>query len=120
MDPWKFSVQKFTVGEFPHYCILHPWRTGLVSVVSGHDHLPNVGSDFGDGANIFDLEYKFNRSVDRASIDESAKSISFELKGNIITDYNTRTVSSICFDQWNIFYIYRWGHNRIIYSGIRR
>jgi len=93
MGPGKFFVQKFTqVGEFPYYCTLHPWRTGLVSVVTGNSYLPNVGSDFGDGANVFDLEYKFNRLVDRASIDESAKSISLELKGNTINDDNALTL----------------------------
>ena len=93
IDPGKFFVQKFTkVGEFPYYCTLHPWRTGLVSVVSGHSYLPNVGSDFGDGTNVFDLEYKFNRLVNRASIDESTKSLSFELKGNTINDDNTLTL----------------------------
>ena len=93
IDPGKFFVQKFTeVGEFPYYCTLHPWRTGLVSVVSGHSYLPNVGSDFGDGANVFDLEYKFNRLVNRASIDENTKSISLELMGNTINDDNTLTL----------------------------
>ena len=93
IGPGKFFVQKFTeVGEFPYYCTLHPWRTGLVSVISGHSILPNVGSDFGDGTNVFDLDYKFNRLVDRASIDESTKSISFELRGNTINDDNTLTL----------------------------
>ena len=93
IPPGQFFVQKFTeVGEFPYYCTLHPWRTGLVSVVSGHSYLPNVGSDFGDGANVFDLEYKFNRLVDHASIDDSTKSISFELKGNTINDDDTLTL----------------------------
>jgi len=93
IDPGRFFVQKFTeVGEFPYYCDIHPWRAGLVSVVSGHSNLPNVGSDFGDGTNVFDLEYKFNRLVNRASIDESTKSISIELKGNTINDDNTLTL----------------------------
>lgn len=93
MSPGKFFEQKFTeLGEFPYYCTLHPWRTGLVSVVSGHSYLPNVGSDFGDGTNVFDLEYKFNRLVNRASIDESTKAISFELKGNTINDDNALTL----------------------------
>ena len=93
IDPGKFFVQKFTeIGEFPYYCTLHPWRTGLVSVVSGHSVLPNVGLDFGDGANIFDIEYKFNRLIDHASIDERTKSISFELKGNTLNDDNTLTL----------------------------
>jgi hypothetical protein len=64
ISPGKFFVQKFAqTGEFPYYCTIHPWRAGLVSVVSGHSHLPNLGSDFGDGSNVFDLKYKFNRPV---------------------------------------------------------
>jgi len=93
INPGQLFVQKFTeLGEFPYYCIIHPWRTGLVSVVSGYSVLSNVGSDLGDGVNIFDVEYKFNRLVNSASIDESAKSISLELKGNTINDDNTLTL----------------------------
>ena len=93
IGPGKFFMQEFTtIGEFPYYCTIHPWRTGLVSVISGYSILPNVGLDFEDGANIFDIEYKFNRLIDRASIDESTKSISFELKGNTINDDNTLTL----------------------------
>jgi len=89
----KSFVQKFTeIGEFPYYCTLHPWKTGLVSVSSGYSILPNVGSDFGDGTNTFDLEYKFNRLVDHVSIDKNTKSISLELKGNTINDDNTLTL----------------------------
>ena len=61
-------------------------------MVSGYSIVPNVGADFGDKKNIFDIEYKFNRIINRASIDESAKSISFELKGNTINDDNTLTL----------------------------
>jgi len=93
IGPGKFFVQKFTkTGEFPYYCTLHPWRTGLVSVDSGYSVLPNVGLDFGDGANTFDLEYKFNRLVNHVNVDESTKSISLELKGNTINDDNTLTL----------------------------
>ena len=93
IDPGQLFVQQFTeIGEFPYYCIIHPWRTGLVSVVSGNSILPNVGADLGDGLNIFDVEYKFNRLVSHSSIDENAKSITFELKGNTINDDNTLTL----------------------------
>ena len=93
IDPGQLFVQQFTeLGEFPYYCIIHPWRTGLVSVVSGNSILPNVGADLGDGLNIFDVEYKFNRLVSHSSIDENAKSITFELKGNTINDDNTLTL----------------------------
>jgi len=93
IDPGQLFVQQFTeLGEFPYYCIIHPWGTGLVSVVSGNSVLPNVGSDLGDGMNIFDVEYKFNRLVNHASINENAKSITLELKGNTINDDNTLTL----------------------------
>jgi len=93
ISPGKFFVQKFTkVGEFPYYCTIHPWRTGLVNVVSGYQILNDVGSDVGDGKTTFDVEYKFNRLINSASIDESAKSISFELMGNTINDDNTLTL----------------------------
>ncbi|MCA9827540.1 MAG: hypothetical protein KC444_03990 [Nitrosopumilus sp.] len=94
IGPGKFFMKQFTeIGEFPYYCTIHPWRTGLVSVGSGYSVLPQVGSDFGDGTNTFDLEYKFNRLVNHASIDESKKSITLELKGNTINDDNTLTIS---------------------------
>ena len=93
ISPGQFFVQEFAeVGEFPYYCTIHPWRLGLVSVVSGYSVLPNVGSDFSDGKNVFDLEYKFNRLVNSADIDEDAKSISFELMGNTINEDNTLTL----------------------------
>ena len=93
IGPGKFFLQKFTeVGEFPYYCAIHPWRTGLVNVVSGYQVLKDVGSDVGDGKTAFDVEYKFNRLINSASIDESRKSISLELIGNTINDDNTLTL----------------------------
>ena len=38
------------------------------------------------------MEYKFNLLVSRASIDESTKSLSLELKGNTINDDDTLTL----------------------------
>ena len=93
IPPGQFFVQKFTeTGEFPYYCTLHPWRTGIVNVISGLSILPNVGVDAGDGKTTFDIEYKFNRLVNSASIDENAKSILLELRGNTINDDNTLTL----------------------------
>ncbi len=93
LGPGQTFVHKFTeTGKFPYYCTIHPWREGLVDVVSGYSILPNVASDIGDGMKTFDIEYKFNRLVNRASIDESSKSILFELKGRTISDENTLTM----------------------------
>lgn len=89
----KFFSYKFTkVGEYPYYCTLHPWMTGLVKVVSGLSVLPNVASDVGDGTTIFDLEYKFNRILNTAKVDENSKSITFELVGNTNSEDNTLTI----------------------------
>ena len=91
--PGQSFTQRFTeIGEFPYYCTIHPWRTGLVNVVSGYQILKNVGSDVGDGKTAFDVEYKFNRLVDHASVDENTKSISLNLRGNTINDDNTLTL----------------------------
>ena len=93
IGPGGLFAQKFTeIGEFSYYCTLHPWRTGLVVVGSGYNVLPNVGADFGDRENVFNLEYDFNRVVNRASIDENTNSITFELRGNTINDDNTLTL----------------------------
>lgn len=93
IQPGKFFEKKFTeVGEFPYYCTLHPWRTGLVKVVSGFSVLPSVASDVGDGSKVFDLEYKFNRILNTASVNEETKSITFELKGNTNSEDNTLTI----------------------------
>ena len=93
IQPGKFFEKKFTeVGEFPYYCTLHPWRTGMVKVVSGFSVLPRVASDVGDGSKAFSLEYKFNRILNTASVDEDTKSITFELKGNTNSEDNTLTI----------------------------
>lgn len=88
----KFSIKFEEVGEFPYYCTLHPWRAGLVDVVSGFATLPNVASDVGDGKETFDLEYKFNRVLRSANVNEDTKSILFTLQGNTNSDDHTLTL----------------------------
>lgn len=93
LKPGSVFVQQFEEkGEFPYYCTIHPWRTGLVSVVSGNSFLPRVASDVGDGTTTFNLEYKFNRLLKSASVDEDSKSILFELQGRGMSDDNSLTI----------------------------
>ena len=93
LEPGNVFVQQFKEkGEFPYYCTIHPWRTGLVSVVSGNSFLPRVAFDVGDGKTTFNLEYKFNRLLQNAIVDEDSKSISFELQGRGMSDDNTLTL----------------------------
>ena len=58
---------------------------GLASVLSGNSVLLDIDSDFGDSVNVFDMEYKFNQLVNRASIDESRKAITSKKKKFDIT-----------------------------------
>ena len=93
IGPGQLFIQSFAeIGEFPYYCTIHPWRAGLVSVVSGNSVLPKVGSDIGDGLTTFDLEYKFNRLLKAASVDKNSKSILFELQGKTMSGDNTLTM----------------------------
>lgn len=91
--PGKFFSKQFTqVGKYPYFCTIHPWRTGLVDVVSGFSVLPNVASDVGDGGKTFDLEYKFNRLLYSASVVEDKKSLSLTFQGRTNSDDNTLTL----------------------------
>jgi hypothetical protein len=40
----------------------------------------------------FDIEYKFNRLLRTASVDENSKSILFELQGRTMSEDNTLTM----------------------------
>jgi len=70
------------LGEYPYFCIVHPWMIGNVIVTEGLSVLPKVGSQVDDGKTTFDLEYGFNRLLDNPSINVEQKSVTFELIGN--------------------------------------
>lgn len=70
------------LGNYPYFCIIHPWMVGEVIVNEGLSVLPDVGKQVGDGQTTFDVEYDFNRLVANPSINLDQKSITFELIGN--------------------------------------
>ena len=88
----KFPETFTTKGNYPYYCILHPWMTGTVIVTEGFSIVPNVGKNVGDGLTTFDVEYKLNRLLSLSSIDENKKSITFEIIGNAKSDNNNLTL----------------------------
>ena len=89
-DSGKFFSYTFDeIGNFPYYCVIHPWMVGSVTVTSGFKILPNVGSSAGDGKTDFDVEYQFNRIVTSATIHEGTNSIDFELLGQTKSDDHT-------------------------------
>jgi predicted secreted protein with PEFG-CTERM motif len=80
--PGKSFKHQFTeVGTYDYYCLVHPWMTGVVTVKSGMQVLPNVGSKVGDGKTTFDVEYQFNRVISSANIDVGQNSITFQIVG---------------------------------------
>ena len=74
---WQFTEE----GVYDYFCVVHPWMIGTVTVGSGFQVIPGVGSDAGDGETTFDVEYQFNRVISSASINEEQNSITFELIG---------------------------------------
>lgn len=93
MSPGSSFIHQFTeAGSYPYFCLVHPWMTGTVFVESAMQVIPKVGSDVGDGKTTFDVEYDFNRIVASARIEESQKSITFELVGKPKSEDNTLTL----------------------------
>ena len=80
----KTFVYQFTEsdkGVVKYYCSIHPFMIGTVDVghEAGYKVFHNVGSDVGD--KTFDLEYKLDRILSQAKVDQARKSITFTLAG---------------------------------------
>ena len=85
--PGKTFQYQFTeVGNYEYFCLVHPWMTGMVTVTSGLQMIPNVGSNAGDGASTFNVEYEFNRVISSAKVDEEQNSITFEIVGKVTSE----------------------------------
>ncbi|MFB5620755.1 MAG: PEFG-CTERM sorting domain-containing protein [Nitrosopumilus sp.] len=78
----SFPLKFENVGNFPYFCVVHPWMVGEVIVTEGFSILPDVGKTVSDGNVAFDVEYKFSRLLDHPQINVDQKSITFELLGN--------------------------------------
>jgi predicted secreted protein with PEFG-CTERM motif len=84
-----FQYQFTEVGDYEYFCLVHPWMTGIVTVTSGLQVIPNVGSDAGDGATTYNVEYEFNRVISSVRVDEEQNSITFEIVGKVTSEDNT-------------------------------
>jgi predicted secreted protein with PEFG-CTERM motif len=87
-----FSWQFTEVGEYDYFCLVHPWMTGKVTVKSGLQIIPKIGSNAGDGKTTFDVEYQFNRVISSVSVNEDQNSLTFEIVGNPKGEDNTLTL----------------------------
>ena len=85
----SFTWQFTEVGEYDYFCLVHPWMTGVVTVKSGLQVIPRIGSDVGDGKTTFDVEYQFNRVISSARVEEDQNSITFEIVGKVTSEDNT-------------------------------
>lgn len=84
---YQFTFDK--KGQYPYYCVIHPWMTGIVLVTDGYQTIPDVGQTIGDGNAVFDVEYRFNRALSLTLIDEKQKLLTFEILGHSQSDDNT-------------------------------
>ena len=82
----SFSYTFTETGDYPYYCIVHPWMDGTILVVEGYSIIPNVGKEVGDGSAHFDVEYDFNRVLSTSAINEEEKSLTFEIIGEAKSD----------------------------------
>jgi hypothetical protein len=93
MSPGASFIHQFTeAGNYPYFCLVHPWMTGTVFITSAMQVVPNVGADVGDGKTTFDLEYDFNRVVASVRVDQDQKSITVEIVGKPKSEDNTLTL----------------------------
>lgn len=84
---YQFTFDK--KGQYPYYCVIHPWMIGIVSVTDGYQTIPDVGQTVGDGSAVFDVEYRFNRALSLTLVDEKQKLLTFEILGRSQSDDNT-------------------------------
>jgi len=85
-----FSYLFKEVGDYPYFCLVHPWMVGVVHVVasstSGVQTKFMVGSDAGDGKTTFQIDYVLDRNLASISVDEATKSLILTLSGNSVGD----------------------------------
>ena len=87
LGPGKVFSYKFEeIGDYPYYCIVHPWMDGTIFVTEGYSIIPNVGKKAGDGSTFFDVEYDFNRVLSTSTVDVEQKSLTFEIIGEAKSD----------------------------------
>jgi plastocyanin len=78
--PGEFYQFTFTEkGRYPYFCLIHPWMTGVVTVIDGYKIVPDVGKDIGDGLSSFNIDYQYSGIISGGKINEEQKSITFDV-----------------------------------------
>lgn len=76
-DSYKFTFLE--KGNYPYFCLIHPWMTGVVTVTDGYQLLADVGKDAGDGLTTFDVDYQFEGKITSATVNRKQQSITFNV-----------------------------------------
>jgi predicted secreted protein with PEFG-CTERM motif len=81
LGPGDFYAFTFSEkGQFPYYCFLHPWMTGIVTVTDeGYKIIGGIGKDVGDGQTSFNVDYQYSGILSNPTINEEQKSITFQI-----------------------------------------
>ncbi|MFB5622903.1 MAG: PEFG-CTERM sorting domain-containing protein [Nitrosarchaeum sp.] len=85
----SYSFKFDKLGQYPYYCLIHPWMIGTVSVIDGYQVIPQIGKTIGDGSLFFNVQYQFDRLLSLVVIDEMQKLLTFEIIGNSQDDFGT-------------------------------
>ena len=85
--PGKSFAYKFSeVGVYPYYCTLHPWMSGIISVVKdpGSVHsIPNVASGYTDDGLGYDVKYILDTTLEQdVFIDSNENALTFRISGD--------------------------------------
>lgn len=79
-ESYKFTFTE--KGQYPYYCIIHPWMTGVVTVTEGYKLLADVGKNVGDGLSTYHVDYQYEGVISDATVNEEQKSITFNIVPN--------------------------------------
>jgi plastocyanin len=93
MNGQSFSVRLSDVGEYPYFCMVHPWMIGTILVVDG-ERVPQTGFVSIDGS-VYEIQYN-SQNVEINSITADLDFISLEFKTEV---KNSGGDISITFDR---------------------
>lgn len=88
--PGKSFEYRFTeIGEYPYFCIVHPWMIGEVRVldVDESKKLQNVGSGLDQNGVGFEVSYILDKELEKnVKIDSERKTLTFRVIGQTQSD----------------------------------
>ena len=82
----SFSYKFSEIGVYPYYCTLHPWMSGVISVVQdpGSVHsIPSVASGYSDDGLGYEVKYILDTNLEQnVFIDTTENALTFRISGD--------------------------------------